>query len=141
MIYLDTSVLGPLYWDEPLSGRIQRIIASSGPPAITQIGEVELVSVISRRVRTGELTRPDALRIVAQFQSNLDEGSFQRLPIEPPDYSRARDLIARFDTALRALDALHLAVVLHHQVTLLTADKALAKAAKRSGANVTLIQG
>jgi predicted nucleic acid-binding protein len=51
----------------------------------------------------------------------------------------ARDWIGRFSTPLRAPDASHLAAAFDHDLTLLTADKALASAAKHLGVHCELI--
>jgi predicted nucleic acid-binding protein len=47
--------------------------------------------------------------------------------------------IAEFNTPLRTLDALHLAIAAHNQAPLLTADVRLAESAKKLGIDVTFI--
>ena len=52
----------------------------------------------------------DARGIVEQFQADLDSGFYIRIALEPVHYNLAREWIGRFDTPLRTLDALHLAI-------------------------------
>ena len=46
---------------------------------------------------------------------------------------RARDWISQFNTALRTLDALHLAIAVSNDLRLITADEGLAQAADALG--------
>jgi predicted nucleic acid-binding protein len=55
------------------------------------------------------------------------------------DYRDANRFIGRFDTGLRTLDALHVAVALRENKTLATADIKLAEATERLGGNVDFI--
>ncbi|MDZ7617807.1 MAG: hypothetical protein U1E05_12440 [Patescibacteria group bacterium] len=51
------------------------------------------------------------------------------VPIGNPEYGLARDWIGQFSTAIRAPDALHLAVAMRGNLVLATADRGLARAA------------
>lgn len=57
MIYLDTSILAPLYWVEALSNTVEQLVNSETELALSQLVEVELVSALSRRVRMGEISQ------------------------------------------------------------------------------------
>jgi uncharacterized protein len=49
LIYLDTSVLAPLYWTEALSDAVEALLSDEYlEPAISQLVEVEFVSALSR---------------------------------------------------------------------------------------------
>jgi predicted nucleic acid-binding protein len=75
LIYLDTSVLAPLYWAEALSDVVEELLSHEEvEPAVSQLVEVELVSALSRRVRMGEIPQEQAKAIVQQFQADLDAG-------------------------------------------------------------------
>jgi predicted nucleic acid-binding protein len=127
-------VLGPLYWKEPLSRRVERLVGSSREiPAVSLLGEVELFSAVAKRQRAGDLSLADARRIAREFESHLEAGAYRRLAVEPEHFVRARELIGRFETALRALDALHVCIAGAHGLRLATADRALARAAKALG--------
>jgi hypothetical protein len=130
MVYLDTSVLAAYYCPEAMSDKAERAIRRGELPAISLLVEVELHSAVARKVREGALSEPDATRIVTQFRLHIDEGCYERLPIESTHYEVARDWIGRFRAPLRTLDALHLAVCFASDAVLLTADLELAKAAR-----------
>ncbi|TSA09638.1 MAG: PIN domain-containing protein [Deltaproteobacteria bacterium] len=59
--------------------------------------------------------------------------------VEPLHYRLARDWMGQFNTSLRTLDALHLAVASSEGLTLVTADEGLAKAAKALAVNALLL--
>jgi uncharacterized protein len=73
---------------------------------------------------------------VNQFQADLNQGFYTRLEVEPGHYSMARDWIGQFDTPLRTLDALHLAIASSHDISLVTADVGLTESARRLGVEV-----
>ncbi|MCC5664496.1 type II toxin-antitoxin system VapC family toxin [Nostoc sp. CHAB 5784] len=108
MIYLDTSVIAPLYWTETLSDAVEQLLLNETQVALSQLVEVELVSALSRRVRMREISQQDATAIVARFQADLDSGFYTQIAVETVHYNLAREWISRFDTPLRTLDALHL---------------------------------
>jgi len=127
-------VLGPLYWNEPLSRRVERLVGSSREtPAVSLLGEVELLSAIAKRQRAGDLSLADARRIAREFASHLEEGVYRRLAVEAEHFVRARELVGRFETTLRALDGLHLCLAAAQGLRLVTADRALARSAKALG--------
>jgi uncharacterized protein len=43
LIYLDTSVIAPLYWTEALSDAIEALLRIELEPALSQLVEVELI--------------------------------------------------------------------------------------------------
>ena len=127
-------MLGPLYWSEPLSRRVERLVGSSREtPAVSLLGEVELFSALAKRQRAGDLPLADARRIAREFESHLEAGVYRRLAVELEHFVRARELIGRFETSLRALDGLHVCIAGAHGLRLVTADRALARAAKALG--------
>jgi uncharacterized protein len=103
---------------------------------LSQLVEVELFSALSRRVRMSEIDSEEARAIVNRFQTDLNRGFYTRLRVEPIHYSMARDWIGQFDTPLRTLDALHLAIAATHDISLVTADMGLAESARRLGVKV-----
>ncbi len=137
--YVDTSVLAACYLPEPKSAAANRLVASLDGPAISSLTEVELCSVLSRRVRERELSPEDGGRVLALFRTHVEGGFFRWLPLGRREFEQAREWLALFSTPLRTLDALHLAVVVSNGLALLTADRALARAARRLGATVTVV--
>lgn len=84
------------------------------------MAEVELVSALSRRVRMREISQQDARAIVERFQADLDSGFYTKIPVETVHYNLAREWISRFNTPLRTLDALHLAIAFQNNIPLVT---------------------
>ncbi len=139
MYYLDTSVLAAFYLPEPMSPKVQRFYSRSDEIAISGLSEVEFHSAIARRVRMKELTRDDALRVLARLKTDMSNGVYRMIAVEQRDYLLARDWLATLHTALRTLDALHLAVASSHGLAVVTADRALAKSSKQLGIRHKLI--
>ncbi|XGV94473.1 MAG: type II toxin-antitoxin system VapC family toxin [Leptolyngbya sp. BL-A-14] len=140
MIYLDTSVLAPLYWAEALSHAIEVLLQRESEPAVSQLVEVELVSALARRVRMTEISLVEARTIADRFQTDLDSGFYTRLTLEAVHYNMARDWLNRFETPLRTLDALHLAVAASNAIPLITADERLAESAQALGIDVQILR-
>jgi predicted nucleic acid-binding protein len=133
MQYLDTSVLVAFYLPERMSAKVQKHLSGSGKAAISSLSEVEFHSAVARRVRMNDLAKSDALKVLSQLRTHVDEGLYRMVPVEQHDYVLARDWLAAFDTPLRTLDALHLAVAFSNDFVLVTADRVFAECATRLG--------
>ena len=140
MIYLDTSVVAPFYWTEALSDGVEALLRQEVELGISQLVEVELCSALSRRVRMGEIERDEAQAIADRFQTDRNSGFYIRLALEPIHYDMGRNWIARFDTPLRTLDALHLAIAASHNIPLVTADEGLVVSADVLGVEVQVLR-
>lgn len=138
-VYADTSLLTAYYCPERGSDQAQAYLTAQNSIAISWLTETEMISAISKKVRERTLSPHDARKIAQVFQEHIDAGSYQILSIGANDYRDANRLIGRFDTSLRTLDALHVAVTLRANKTLATADIKLAEATKRLGGNVDFI--
>jgi len=138
LIYLDTSVLVAYYCPEPLSRAAERVARSVPAPSISDLCEVEFASALARKVRQAEVSRLDAERIWRQFISHTEQRLYTRIPLERGHYQMARDWIARFEGALKALDALHLAVAAEQGLVLVSADRGLVSAAAARGVKARL---
>jgi uncharacterized protein len=91
LIYLDTSVIAPLYWREALSDAVEELLFNEAEVGLSQLVEVELVSALSRRVRMREISQEDAIAIVERFQSDLDSGFYTQIAVETVHYNLARE--------------------------------------------------
>jgi predicted nucleic acid-binding protein len=140
MVYIDTSVLVAYYSPEPLSEKVEAFLRDQDGVAISSLTELELFSALSRKVREGQIEKADARKIAARFLSHVDGSFFEYLPVEPHHFRLARDWIALFDTGLRSLDGLHLAIVSSIGAPLVTADLGLAQSAKCLGMDTILLQ-
>jgi uncharacterized protein len=140
LIYLDTSVVAPFYWAEALSDAVEELLRQETELGISQLVEVELCSALSRRVRMGEIGRDEAQAIASCFQADRNNGFYVQLAVEPLHYDRAQDWLRQFDTPLRTLDALHLAIAASHNIPLVTADVGLVASANLLGVEAQILQ-
>jgi uncharacterized protein len=140
--YLDTSVVLPLYRREPLTLSVERLLQTSlRPPVISLLTELEVASAVARWVRTDELTREQACQVDRAFARDLGAGVLSRLRLEESHYWQARHWLLERRTALRTLDALHLACASAYGLTLVTADTVLARAAEAVRCPYRLLAG
>jgi len=111
MLYLDTSVLIPLFIPEPESDRIQRWIERQAPDAlhISEWTLTEFVSALGLKVRTKDL-QPDQARNAQNLLERLASQSFHVHVPTRADYVQATAFLGEHSLGLRAGDALHLAI-------------------------------
>jgi uncharacterized protein len=139
LIYLDTSIIVPAYCVEPLSDRVDELLRRESDLAISNLTEVEFYSALSRKVRQRELTLDEAQQLSIDFRTDLDSGIYQRLSVEAIHFQLAREWISRFDTVLRTLDALHLAIASGYEMPVITGDVGLAESGRSLDLVVELI--
>ena len=139
MFYVDTSAIVAYYCPEPLSEKAESFLTAHVRPAIGALTEVELFSALSRKIREGGMNRTDVSRIISKFLAHVDSLFYTRVSIELNHYRLARDWIGQFNTSLRSLDALHLAVTSSEGLTLITADEGLSKSAEILAVDVVLL--
>ena len=139
MFYADTSIVVAYYCTEAGSAEAEKLITGSDDVAISMLAELEFHSALSRKVREKALTNKDARRISSQFELHLKGDYFTLLQIEASHYAIAKNWISGFDTSLRTLDALHLAIAFSRNIPIATSDKSLAKSAEVLGVSVNLI--
>ncbi|MCS4053146.1 putative nucleic acid-binding protein [Salinibacter ruber] len=102
--------------------------------------DVEMHSALAKKVRRGELAEEDAERVKDLFRTHMSHALYEVAAIEHGDFVQARQWIARRDTALRTLDALHLAVAHRRDREVLTADRGLADAGPTFELDVELMR-
>jgi predicted nucleic acid-binding protein len=136
--YFDTSALLPLYRQEPLTAQAEQL-QNEMTPVINALTEVEVASALARWVRMGELTEDQAQRLEATFSEDLHLGVFERISLEDRHYWQVRHWLLERQTALRTLDALHLACAVECALPLVTADKVLADAAVQVGGRLRFL--
>lgn len=139
MIYIDTSILVAYYCPEKISDQVEKILVEANNPAISQLTEVELASAVALKIREKALSQENGKAVLSVFRTNIDDKSYIYLPIQPKHFTTAMNWIAEFNTPLRTLDALHLAIAAQNKAPLLTADIKFARSAKKLGVEVTLI--
>jgi len=130
MLYFDTSFLVPLILPEATSDTIARFIQRLPVDQFTvsHWTRVEFSSLIAREVRMGGLNAQAAALADARFEAMVDESFAVILP-SADDFNLAKEYLGRYETGLRAGDALHLAIVRNHRAeTIFSLDKTLLKA-------------
>ncbi len=139
MLYLDTSFITPLIKQETTSERVTRFIAGlpAGKLTISHWTRVEFSSMLAREVRMGGMDAKGAGNAATQFDAIVAE-SFSVLLPGPDAFDLARRYIGRFESGLRASDALHLAIASTHRATAIySLDKLLIKAGEMFGLPVS----
>ncbi|WP_263790787.1 type II toxin-antitoxin system VapC family toxin [Salinibacter sp.] len=138
--YVDTSILAAYYCPEPLSEQAEQHLRRLRPPVISRLTDVELHSALAKKTRRRELSSNDAERVQNLFRTHVRRGLYKVVPIEQDEYVRARQWMATNETALRTLDALHLAAADRRNLPVLTADHGMADAGDEFGIEITLME-
>ena len=142
--FFDSSALVKLYHTERGSQRVEAIF---GEPdrriIISRLTGVEFQSALAVKTRTGQLDPKAAAALRVRFLSDVASGAITSVAVSEHHYAAAESLIIRHGDrkALRALDALQLAVVLETQNrlsldALVVADSILAEVARMQGLSV-----
>jgi len=139
MLYLDTSFVAPLVLPEATSEVIAAFVRGldSEQLATSHWTRVEFSSLIAREVRMGGLDAHAAVRADVRFEAMVD-GSFITLLPKADDFDLAKQYLSRFETGLRAGDALHLAIACNQQAdAIFSLDKKFLKAGSILGLPVS----
>ena len=139
MIYFDTSALAKAYISEAGSDEVRELLSLNVDPiCVSTLSLVEFRCAVARRTRARTLTELEGQRILSSFDDDIETGVFDVFAIDNVDHISARRLI---DTVaplpLKALDALHLAVVRRaletNETAFITSDPQQAAAARALG--------
>lgn len=124
MLYLDTSFVAPLVIAEDTSNAVEAFVLKLKPGelATSLWTQVELASLVARKVRMGEFSVTEAEAVCREFDRMLSE-SFELLVPSAADFAAAAKYLETPKAGLRAGDALHLAIAANHGVRkILTLD-------------------
>jgi predicted nucleic acid-binding protein len=132
MIYVDTSVLVPLYLPEAKSTDVLHWYSTCKDELTSSAWCVtEFASALSIKQRTGQINADAAQKAWQQFE-RLCANDLQLLPVDPSTFHRAAILALDTASSLRAGDALHLAAALDAKAkSMATLDGLLADNAKK----------
>jgi len=109
MIYVDTSVLVPLFVNEPHSASVIAWYARAKGELVSAAWCVpEFASALGVKLRTGAVNAQQAQNAWMRFE-RLVASDLRLLAVEPAHFHRAAGLVLDAASALRAGDALHLA--------------------------------
>lgn len=131
--YLDASVLVPLAVAEASSPAVEAfLVRHEGQILVSEFAAAEAASGVSRLVRMGQLTVADARAAL----EDLDTWRFvatQPVDVARGDMRLAHSLVRRFETKLRAADALHVAIAKRLGAQLVSRDDGMRVAAEMVG--------
>lgn len=109
MVYVDTSVLVPLFLNEPYSVAAAEWYAREKSELVAAVWCVpEFASALGIKRRTGAINPQQAQGAWTRFE-RMVAADLRLLPVTPADFHRAAALVLDAPSALRAGDALHLA--------------------------------
>ncbi|MFA4892771.1 type II toxin-antitoxin system VapC family toxin [Brevundimonas sp.] len=132
-VYLDTSVVVPLFLDDDHAPRVRAWAVSDRSIVLSAWTVTEFSSALSMQVRLKNVTEAERKALERAFDRWSRKG--QMLEFEADMFNNARVLLQRH-SRLRAPDALHLAIALRNGVELATLDIVLRDAAVAEGMKV-----
>ena len=135
-IYLDTCYLFKLYWEEPESERVRKLVSTMDRVQCAWHGRAEFSSILLRKRREGVMDQHVADIVEAQLEFDRRNAAVEFLPQRQQVMDRfcltARE--APETTNLRAADGLHLAcAACHGYQTVYSNDGMFLKAAPLFG--------
>ena len=135
-LYLDTSVIVPLFVTDPLNSSAEALLGTTRPLIeISDFAAAEFSSVVAARVRARQLKFSEARAAFAEFDAWVERKA-ETVELGRADLSAATNLVRRLDLPLRTGDAVHIAIVQRTGATLATFDRQMARAARRLGLSV-----
>ena len=135
-VYLDASILVALFTSDALTARADTFLRKNPSVLIvSDFAAAEFSSVITRHVRTKDITKDNARLVFSNFDT-WTARTTQRAPIGTADIIAAEVLLRRFDLALRTPDALNIATAQRMGAMLATFDSKMAAAARVIGTEV-----
>ncbi len=100
---------------------------------------MEFYGAPGQRVRDGHLPERLAERAAKRYDQHRTQRLYHFIIVNPDHYQRAAALTRRFILAVKAPDALHLAVVQREGLELITSDGGMASVARSLSLAVTLV--
>lgn len=125
-VYLDTSVVIPLFLNDDHAGRVRAWARSAGSVVFSAWTATEFSSALSLQVRLKNLEAGERERLEHGFDRWAKGG--RMLDFQPEYFGDARALLRKHER-LRAPDALHLAIAQANDLALATLDDILREAA------------
>jgi uncharacterized protein len=134
--YLDASVMLPILIKEPASAAVDAFMSTVQQELwVSDFAAAEVASALSRLVRTGRLQATDGAARLSDFDV-WRTAMTKPAEIHAVDVRLAGAYVRRFDLALRAPDALHVAIARRLDIPLVTLYRRLATAARELGVAV-----
>jgi predicted nucleic acid-binding protein len=132
-VYLDTCIVVSLFAGDSFSMRAETFTSQTSLKfLVSDFACAEFASVISRAVRTRELTKAEAKAIFRRFDV-WKENRAQHIETETADVAAAEAFLRQLNVTLFAPDALHIAMAKRAGAVLATFDTKMAASAKNLG--------
>jgi len=129
-VSVDSSALAKRYVEEAGSGRLEELLHDASELAFCVLLVPEIISGLNRRLREGELSTDNYREIKRRLLDDMRDSTV--LQITPAVVARSIKLLEA--SALRAMDALHVACALEWNADLfVTADERQFSAAVGAG--------
>ena len=125
-VYLDTSAVVPLFFNEPASEPALARIAGERDIWLSRWTIAEFSSATSFKIRNRQTSETTARAALALLRTKLSRGDFCLAELERTDLEEAARLCQAHGCGLRTPDALHAAIAMRLRLPLLTCDKMLA---------------
>jgi len=145
-IYIDTSVLTAYFVPEIGSRKVQKYLLKQEEVAISSLTRVEFASSIKSRYLSTDpiykLAKEDAIKVLNEFNSQIQNGFYNLLTIFVEDYMKTEEFLSDLDNeiGIRAADAIHIAIAMRGGLTLATADDQQARASRLLGVETVYIK-
>ena len=138
-VYLDTSVIVPLFLIDPFASRAKAYFLSNVPEVVvSDLASAEFAAVVAARIRMRQLTDVEARSSLSQFDNWKAAVATGALAV-PSDIGDAERFIRRLDLNLRTPDAIHIAIARRLGGELATFDTRMAECARALGAGVAAL--
>jgi predicted nucleic acid-binding protein len=135
-VYFDTSYVAKFYLQEPESKQVRELVFSADVATASFWGFVEFHAVLHRRLREGSLSPGEVRRAKERFESNIEQGLWNLVPVTEVLLRRtaARVASAPAGLLLRAGDAVHLMTAMEAgELEIWTSDRHMLAAAAYFG--------
>jgi predicted nucleic acid-binding protein len=136
VIYLDTGCLLKLYYPEPESGRVAKLVSGT-PIVFIALHELELTNALELKVFRKEATQGQVRRTSALVEGDVRAGTLHRPVVPWDDIAREATAMAKLYTrtlGCRSLDILHCAAArLLDAASFVTTDARQRKLALKAG--------
>ncbi len=142
MVYVDTSVLVPLFLNEPHSLAASDWYAHEKSELVAAAWCIpEFASALGIKQRSGAIDAQLAQRAWERFK-RMVAADLRLLPVEPANFHRAAELVLNAASPLRAGDALHLACAeAAGAKRMATLDDVLSRSAQRLKMKLVVLRG
>jgi uncharacterized protein len=140
MLYLDTSLVVSALTNEAKTASVQSWLSQQNPRQLTisEWGITEFSSALSIKLRTGQIVDAERVGALAMF-TRMRANTLAILPVDGSAFQAAARFCDQTHLNVRAGDASHLAICVHHGATICTLDQVLGRAAPLVGVPCILL--